>query len=91
MKPLKESSGGFRELVESGPIDNNSEDSKGDLLEKRRFLTGSVAAVVQQMMVKIDLHRAGFGAGSAEGTGVGQMFPFLKAPEMRSDNRANRP
>src|SRR5579859_4188904 len=40
-------------------------------------------------MVEIDFDRAGFGAGAAEGGGVGKMFPILQTAQMRSDDGAD--
>src|SRR5439155_13410804 len=60
-----------------------------DLFEKRRSLSDGVAAVVQQMMMQIDLHRAGLAAGAAEGRGVGEMFPIPQTAQVRRDDRAD--
>ena len=40
-------------------------------------------------MMQINFHRARLGAGTAERTRVGKMFPILQAAQMRRDDRAD--
>ena len=54
-----------------------------------RFIHG-VAAIVQEMMVQVDLYRAGIGAGAAQRRRVGQVLELIEAAQMRSQHASDR-
>ncbi len=56
-----------------------------------RILSHGVAAVPQQMMREINLHRARLRAGAAKRGGKREMLPILQSPQMWRDHRSNRP
>ena len=66
MKLLREARGPLREGIESRPIYHRRKQLEREPFETRGFLGRGISAVVQQVMMQIDLHRAGFGACAAE-------------------------
>src|ERR1043165_573961 len=90
MKFLSQPPGLFREQVPSWPIDEEREQFESELLGESGFPAGSVAAVLQQMMMEIDLHGAGLCASATQRAGIREMFPILQPAQVRRDDRADR-
>src|SRR5207237_9723690 len=79
MEFLPNPAAAFEKLIKPGPLDDASERSESDLFKQRRFLTDGIAAVVQQMMVQVDLNRADVGAGAAKRAAGGERPPVVDA------------
>ena len=90
LQRLRQPADFFGQRPERRFVRHDAENLIRQPLEKRRLAGRGVAAVLQQMMVQINFHRARLGAGAAKRTGVGKMFPILQAAQMRRDDRADR-
>ena len=86
MESLQEPPCPFGELINSGTRHHPGERFESQFLGAGRFLGGSIAPVVQEVMVQVDFYRAHLGAGAAEGTGERKMLPVLQASEVRGDD-----
>ena len=91
MEPLSGSAKFARQREEGRPVRHKCEELVRQLLPPDGSLRRRVAAVLQEMVMQIDLHRAGLRARSAEGRGVGEVLPILKTAQVRSDDGAIGP
>ena len=91
MESLQDPSCAFTELIEQRPVNNRGIELVGKLFYCRRFLLRSVSAVLQQMVMQVDLYGTGLRAGAAKRTGMREMLPILQAAQVRCDDRANWP
>src|SRR5436190_3777010 len=84
----------FSKSAQSGKqlrtIENERRRPKGERLPPARLLSRGIAAVVQQVMMNIDLHRTGAGAGAAERRRTGKVLPVLQSAEVRRDDGTDR-
>ena len=69
----------FARSIETLGVHGPGEQFKDYFFLRIGFLLDGVAAVLQEVVMKVDLHRTGFGAGTAEGRGIGEVFPVLQS------------
>src|SRR5262245_51696858 len=90
MKLLKYPRRTFDESVPTWLVHDSGIQFEPKAFSGARLLARSIASILQQVMMQVDLYRTGLGASAAQRTGIGQMLPILQPAKMRRDHRPNR-
>src|SRR5258708_34437937 len=77
-------------MIDSRMIHDGSVGLEGKFFDSRRFLLGSISTVLQQVMMEVNLYRAGLGASAAKRAGIREVLPILRTAQVRGDHGANR-
>src|SRR5690606_6685876 len=73
-----------------GTVRHETEHLVSELLQCRWLFLAGVPAVLQEMMMQVDLHRARLRARPTQRGGSAEMLPVLQPAQMRRDDAADR-